>query len=368
MGKLQLLHTDYGQSPWLDNLTRRHLNDGTLRRLVENGIRGVTANPTIVARAIAGSADYDGQLASLTSAGRSIEDAYWELVVTDAIDALDQLRPVFDAADGRDGFVSVEVAPGIAGDSQATVAAATWLHQRISLPNLMVKIPATPEGIPVIEAMTAAGHSINVTLIFSLTSYAHVVDAYLAGLEKFVAGGGDPSHVHSVASFFVSRVDAEVDRRLDLLGTPDALALRGRAAIAQAKLVYRLFAERFSGERWGRLQRLGAHVQRPLWASMSTKDPSYPDTRYVDELIGRDTVSTLPEATILAFEDHGRLASTLATEVEESTEVIRRLAEVGMDMDEIGRSLTDQGVASFQHSFTDILAHLEVKTAALARR
>jgi transaldolase len=366
MSKLQLLHADYGQSPWLDNLTRGHLVDGTLQSMVDDGIRGVTANPTIIANAIASSSDYDGQLAALTSAGRSIEDAYWELVVTDAIDALILLRPLFEGPDGKDGFVSVEVPPGLARDTPATIAAATWLHHRIGMPNLLVKIPATPQGIPAIEAMTAAGHSINITLIFSLARYAEVIDAYLTGLESYTACGGDPTHVHSVASFFVSRVDTEVDRRLDDLGTADALALRGRAAIAQAKLAYQLFTERFSDDRWHHLQGLGARPQRPLWASTSTKDPGYPDTRYVDELIGRDTINTLPEQTIAAFEDHGRLANTLTEDVGESAEALDRLAAIGVDMDDVGRVLTDRGVATFQRSFEDILGRLEAKTAAVS--
>jgi transaldolase len=368
MGKLQLLHSEHGQSPWLDNLTRSHVSDGTLQRMVDDGIRGVTANPTIIANAISSSADYDEQFASLTSAGRPVEDAYWQLVMTDAVDALALLRPVFDAADGEDGFVSVEVAPGLAGNTQATVTAATWLQRRIGMPNLMVKIPATSQGIPAIETMTAAGHSINITLIFSLDRYAEVVEAYLRGLERFTAGGGDPAQVHSVASFFVSRVDTEVDRRLELLGTPDALTLRGRAGIAQAKLAYRLFTERFSSGRWRRLQRLGGHVQRPLWASTSTKNPSYRDTRYVDELIGRDTVNTLPEPTILAFEDHGRLGDTLKADVGESVEVIGRLTALGIDLDDVGRDLTEQGVSAFQRAFRDVLARLEARTAAPSRR
>lgn len=367
MSNLRLLHAEYGQSPWLDNLTRSQLRDGTLQRRIRDGIRGVTANPTIIAKAIASAADYDEQFAALTSAGCSVEDAYWDMVVTDAIDALTLLRPIFHGADGEDGFVSVEVAPGLARNTEATVTAARWLHHRIGMPNLLVKIPATREGIPAIRAMVAAGHSINITLLFSLARYAEVIDAYLTGLETYTASGGDPTHVHSVASFFVSRVDTEVDRRLDGIGTPDAQRLRGRAAIAQAKLAYQLFTERFSGERWQRLQSLGAHLQRPLWASTSTKDPSYLDTRYVDGLIGRDTINTLPEPTIAAFEDHGRLANTLTTDVGESTEVLDRLAAVGVDMDDVGRVLTDQGVAAFNRAYHDILAHLEPMTAAAGR-
>jgi transaldolase len=328
----------------------------------------VTANPTIFARAIEGSADYDEQFAELTAAGCPVEDAYWELVVADITAALAVLRPVHDAAGGTDGFVSVEVAPELARDTRATIVAARRLHQRIDEPNLFVKIPATAEGVPAIEAMIAEGRSINITLIFSLTRYAEVIEAHLAGLEAFTGRGGDPSTVHSVASFFVSRVDTEVDRRLAAIGTDEALALRGRAAVAQAKLAYRLFQERFSGPRWQRLADLGAHRQRPLWASTSTKNPAYHDTLYIDGLIGPDTVNTLPEQTIAAFEDHGRLARTLDAGVEEATEVMRRLAAVGVDMDDVGHTLEDEGVASFHDSFQHMLASLAVKAHQLSRR
>ena len=250
MTKLQRLYAQHGRSPWLDNLTRGYLRDGTLARMVADGIRGVTANPTIFAKAIDGSADYDEQFSSLTAAGWSVEDAYWELVVADITVALAVLRPVFDAADGTDGFVSVEVAPELARDTKATIDAARGLHQRVDQPNLFVKIPATAQGAPAVEAMIAEGRSINITLIFSLTRYAEVIEAYLSGLEAFTAGGGDPARVHSVASFFVSRVDTEVDQRLEAIGTDEALELRGQVAVAQAKLAYRLFTERFSGPRW----------------------------------------------------------------------------------------------------------------------
>lgn len=232
MTKLQRLYVEYGQSPWLDNLTRGYLRDGTLARMVADGIRGVTANPTIFAKAIEGSADYDEQFSSLTAAGWSVEDAYWELVVADITAALAVLRPVFDAADGTDGFVSVEVAPELARDTKATIDAARGLHHRVDQPNLFVKIPATAQGAPAVEAMIAEGRSINITLIFSLTRYAEVIEVYLSGLEAFTAGGGDPARVHSVASFFVSRVDTEVDQRLEAIGTDEALELRGLAAVA----------------------------------------------------------------------------------------------------------------------------------------
>ena len=362
MTKLQRLHAEHGQSPWLDDLTRRYLRDGTLARMVDQGIRGVTANPTIFARAIAGSTDYDAQFSSLVAAGCSVEDAYWELVVTDVTDALATLRPVFDASGGTDGFVSVEVAPELARDTAATISAARELHKRIDEPNLFVKIPATTEGVPAIEAMIAEGRSINITLIFSLARYAQVIEAYLAGLESLSAQGGDLSTVHSVASFFVSRVDSEVDSRLGAIGTDDALGLRGLAAIAQAKLAYRVFEERFRGPRWERLAALGAHLQRPLWASTSTKNPAYPDTLYVDSLIGPDTVTTLPEPTIAAYEDHGTLARTIDTGVDEAADVMRRLATVGIDMDHVGRTLESHGLESFHRSFQEVLAGLEAKT------
>ncbi|MGH8775285.1 MAG: transaldolase [Jiangellaceae bacterium] len=368
MTKLQRLYAEYGQSPWLDNLTRGYLRDGTLARLVVDGIRGVTANPTIFARAIEGSTDYDDQFSSLTEAGSSVDDAYWELVVADMGAALAVLRPVFDDADGTDGFVSVEVAPELARDTQATIDAARGLHQRIDQPNLFVKIPATAQGVPAVEAMIAEGRSINITLIFSLARYAEVIEAYLSGLEAFTAAGGDPAKVHSVASFFVSRVDTEVDQRLEGIGTDEALALRGQAAVAQAKLAYRLFRDKFSEQRWQRLAGRGAHPQRPLWASTSTKNPAYPDTRYVDELIGADTVNTLPEPTIAAFEDHGNLARTIDTGVDEAAEVMRGLAAAGIDMDDVGLTLEDKGVAGFHESFQEMLAGLGAKARQLSRR
>jgi transaldolase len=363
--RLQRLHEEYGQSPWLDNLTRPYLRDGTLARMVAAGIRGVTANPTIFARAIEGSAAYDDQFRSLIATGISVRDAYWELAVDDTVEALGVLRPIYDDSGGNDGFVSIEVAPELANDTGATISAASNLHQRIAHPNLFVKIPATAEGVPAIRDMIAQGRSINVTLIFSLSRYAEVIEAYLSGLEAFVARGGDPAQVHSVASFFVSRVDSEVDRRLTAIGTEEARLLSGRAAIAQAKLAYHLFASRFSGPRWQRLSDLGAHVQRPLWASTSTKNPSYPDTLYVDSLIGPDTVNTLPETTIAAFEDHGTLARTIDSGVDEAGEVIDGLGAIGVDMADVGKTLENLGVASFHESFVEVLNALDSKARRL---
>jgi transaldolase len=265
------------------------------------------------------------------------------------------LRPTYDRSGGGDGFVSVELAPALAHDTEASVQAARALHQRIAAPNLLVKIPATAEGVPAVRDAVAEGLSINVTLLFGLDRYEQVIDAYLQGLEAY---DGDLAGVHSVASFFVSRVDTEVDRRLEAIGTPAALALRGRAALAQAKLAYRLFQDRFSGPRWHALAARGARAQRPLWASTSTKNPAYPDTVYVDGLIGPDTITTLPEATIAAFEDHGTLAATVTRGVEDARATLEHLAEVGIDLHDVARALEDEGVAAFAKSYDGLLSLL----------
>jgi transaldolase len=364
MASLVDLYEVQGQSPWLDNLTRPSLRNGTIADLIARGLRGITANPTIVAKAIESSDAYDAQILDLRAAGRVRDDAYWELAVADVIDALTLLRPTFEASEGADGFVSIEVAPGLAHDARATITAARELHKRIGQPNLMVKIPATSAGVPAIEAMLAEGRSVNVTLIFSLSRYRQVLEAYLGGLEALADRGADLSVVHSVASFFVSRVDTEVDRRLETIGTEDALALRGRAAVAQAKLAYQLFREAHTGPRWDRLAAQGARVQRPLWASTSTKNPSYADTLYVDSLIGPNTVNTLPERTLQAFEDHGTLARMIDVEVSDAREVIRRLAHLGVDMENVGHTLEREGIAAFKAAFESVLGHLDAKTGA----
>lgn len=364
--KLQTLWQELGQSPWLDNLTRDQIRDGTLRLMMARGIRGVTANPTIFARAIEGSVEYDEQFRALIGAGKSVNAAYWDLVVDDVEHASSVLRPTFVASKGSDGFVSIEIDPDLAHDTAATVQAARDLHERIAAPNVFVKIPATAEGIPAIRAMTAEGRNINVTLIYSLARYAEVIDAYVSGLEALLAAGGDASVVRGVASFFVSRVDTEVDRRLDAIGTDRAKELRGKAAIAQAKLAYQMFRDRFRGERWDALEVGGARRQRPLWASTSTKDPAYRDTVYVESLIGPETVNTLPEATIGAFEDHGVLARTVDTHVEGAHAVMRDLAEVGVDIDAVGLTLEQEGIVSFQESFRGVLASLDAKARRLA--
>lgn len=362
MTKLHQLYADEGQSPWLDNLTRGHLRLGELHRLIAAGIRGVTSNPTIFAKAISGSTDYDDQFRDLIRDGATVTDAYWRMVIDDIEDALAQLRPIYDQSGGGDGFVSVELAPDLARDTARSIDAARALHERIDEPNLFVKIPATPVGVPAVRELTSEGRSINITLLFSLERYDEVIEAYLAGLEAYA---GDLASVHSVASFFVSRVDTEIDQRLEAIGTEEALELRGRAALAQAKLAYQMFRRRFSGPRWEALAVRGARVQRPLWASTSTKNPAYADTTYVDGLIGPDTINTLPEATIVAFEDHGTVATTVVSDVQDAQRTLERLEAIGVSMADVGRTLEDEGVAAFTKSFDDLLATLEVKRAAL---
>ena len=363
MTRLNDLWNEQQQSPWLDNLKRSYLTGGELSRRVESGIRGVTSNPTIFQKALSEADDYDRQFADLLKSS-NVESAYWALVSDDVRGALHVLRGVYDESDGTDGFVSLEVAPALAADTNGTITAARWLHETIDRPNLMVKIPATTEGVPAIRQMLAEGRNINITLIFSLSRYAEVIEAYLAGLESCE---GDLSHVASVASFFVSRVDTEVDRRLEAVGTPDALALRGQTAVAQAKLAYKLFRERFSGPRWEALAARGARVQRPLWASTSTKNPSYPDLLYVDSLIGPYTVNTLPDATIDAFLDHGRVARTVDLGVSEAERVITAVGDVGVDLGDVARTLEEEGVAAFTKSFDELLQALTDKANLLSR-
>lgn len=368
MTKLHQLYDTQGQSPWLDNLRRSFLRDGELAAWVDKGVRGVTSNPSIFQKAIAGSADYDDQFASGLERGLSVEDIYWELVVSDIEGALAVLRRIYDESDGLDGYVSVEVAPSLARDTAGTTTAARDLHERIDEPNLYVKIPGTAEGLPAIQQMISEGRSVNVTLLFSLSRYGEVIEAHQAGLEQLVASGATPEvvgRVSSVASFFVSRVDAEVDKRLDAIGTDEATALKGRAAVANARRAYALFLQRYSGPRWEALAAAGAKVQRPLWASTSTKDPSYPDTLYVDTLIGPDTVNTLPDATLEAFLDHGTVARTVDTADDEDLDLLDRLARVGIDLGDVTELLEKEGVAAFEASYDDLLGTLGEKAEQL---
>ncbi|MCB0977391.1 MAG: transaldolase [Acidimicrobiales bacterium] len=358
MTKLDDLYREQGQSPWLDNLRRDWIQDGTLADWVSRGIRGVTSNPSIFRKAIEGQEIYDDQFRSLVSGGMSVEDAYWELVITDIEDALAVLRPVHDSSSGEDGFVSIEVAPSLARDTEGTAEAARQLHERIAEPNLYVKIPGTAEGVPAIRQMVAEGRNINITLLFSLSRYEEIIEAYISGLE---AREGDLSNIVSVASFFVSRVDGAVDAQLDKIGTPEALALRGKVAVANAKLAYDLFLRRFSGPRWEALAARGARVQRPLWASTSTKNPDYSPTLYVDTLIAPDTVNTMPEGTLDDFEATGTLARTADDDLDAARQVLADLAAVGVDLDAVTNQLEIDGVTAFEAAFDELLASLRAK-------
>ncbi|HSH23180.1 MAG TPA: transaldolase [Acidimicrobiales bacterium] len=371
MATLHDLYHRCGQSPWLDDLRRDWLSDGTLERRVAEGIRGITSNPSILQKAMAAGTAYDDQFAQLAKDDCSATRAYWAMAVTDVADALDLLRPLYHDSDGGDGFVSLELAPDLAHDTAGSIDAARRFHTDIARPNLLVKIPGTAGGVPAVRQMVAEGCSINVTLIFSLPRYAEVMEAYLSGLEQLVAsdaGAASLHRVHSVASFFVSRVDTEVNRRLEAVGTAEALELRGRAAIAQAKLAYQLFRQTFSGPRWEALAARGARLQRPLWASTSTKDPELPDTLYVDSLIGPDTVTTMPVATLDAFIDHGSLGRTADEGLDEAEALWERLGEVGVDLNDVAQVLEDEGVAAFAKAFDQGISSLEDKVAELANR
>ena len=362
VNRLTDLVTVAGQSPWLDNLKREYIINGDFARVLASGIRGLTSNPTIFQKAIQGSALYDEQFHESIQRGLTTEETYWELVVSDIVGALDIFGPLYVSSSGLDGFVSVEVSPGLAQDMDGTVAAAQDLHDRIARPNVMIKVPATKACIPAIEEIISRGINVNVTLIFGLDRYQEVMDAYIRGVQRL--SKTDPSKVQdvaSVASFFISRVDSEIDKRLDVIGTPDALDLRGKAAIAQAKIAYEMFEKTFNSDAWRSLAKLGAQVQRPLWASTSTKNPSYPDTMYVDELIGPHSVNTLPDATMEAFSDHGSVAQTIMNDLDGARTVLDDLNRLGVDMTAIAHQLETDGVLSFQQSFTELLAVLEAK-------
>jgi transaldolase len=365
--RLRQLSTEHGQSPWLDNLQRSFVTNGTLARMIDSGIRGLTSNPTIFQKAIQGSSDYDSQFAECVSRGNTAVEAYWELVISDIHGALDAFSDMHRDSNGLDGYVSVEVDPRLAHDGTGTLAAARALDDRIDRDNVMIKIPATREGIPAIRQMIADGRHVNVTLIFGLDRYVDVMNAYIDGLEIRREAGLPVGGIASVASFFISRVDTEVDRRLESHGSPAALALRGTAAVNQAKLAYDSFVSTFSGPRWDALHRLGAMVQRPLWASTSTKNPAYPDTLYVDALIGPQTVNTLPDATVDAFADHGKLERTIDRDVATAREQWDALRGLGIDMDDVADQLEREGVASFVKSFDDLIDALEKKSTELGK-
>lgn len=360
--RLRDVHSVHGQSPWIDNLQRSYLTSGRLHELIRRGIRGLTSNPTIFQKAIENSSDYDEQFADALRNGRSVADAYWDLVLADIEAAAQVFAPVHEESDGIDGYVSVEVDPSLSHHAADTLTQARLLHDRLGRANVMIKIPATTECLGTIADMIAEGRSVNVTLIFGLDRYQQVMNAYLDGLERAHRDGRNLANVASVASFFISRVDSEVDRRLRERGRPD---LAGTTAVNQARLAYELFEETFSGSRWDALAAAGARVQRPLWASTSTKDPSYPDTKYVDALIGPRTVNTLPESTMEAFDDHGTLETTIDKHRDLAHEQWDELASIGVDMNDVADQLEREGVAAFQESFTSLLASLHNKAESL---
>jgi len=355
-----------GQSVWIDYLSRDLLETGELERMMrEDAVVGVTSNPTIFQKAIAGGNRYDEQLKEVLESGEDDpKEIFLQLSSRDIAAACDLLRKVWDEGKGLDGYVSWEVDPTLAYDRDATIAEARRLHEWIDRPNLYVKIPATEPGLAAIEEMISEGRNINVTLIFSLDRHKAVMEAYISGLERLVENGGDPSTVHSVASFFVSRVDTETDKRLDELGGHDEL--KGKLGIANAKLAYQNYLETFAGARWEALEAKGATKQRCLWASTSTKNPEYRDVMYVEELIGPDTVNTMPEETINAFQDHGEPAETLTQGIDEARRLLDDLAKAGVDYDDVVATLEEEGVQKFADSFAELLDGIRSKRRELA--
>jgi transaldolase/glucose-6-phosphate isomerase len=354
--------TSLGQSLWLDNIQRKQLENGELKAMIERGdIRGMTSNPSIFNNAIAKSKDYDAALTSLAWAGWDAQKIFWQLAIEDIRAACDLFAPLYEETNGGDGYVSLEVTPDVADDTEATIAQVEQIWARVRRPNLMVKIPATKAGIPAIRKAISVGINVNVTLIFSLKRYAEVMEAYLSGLEDHLAAGHSVGHIASVASFFVSRVDSKVDPKL-----PDGSPLKGKAAIANAKLAYDAYEQTFSTRRWENLQVKGARVQRPLWASTSTKNPDYPDTIYVDNLIGPDTVNTVPPATLDAFRDHGKAEVTITRNLEEAQEAIKQLEELGISMDVVTQELEVEGVKAFADAFEQLLKTIDERRSNAA--
>jgi transaldolase len=357
--------SELGQSVWIDSLSREWLRTGELKRLMdEDAVVGVTSNPTIFQKAMSEGDWYDEQLRALLAEEDDLKEIFFRLAFDDIREACDLMRQVWDVTEGQDGYVSLEVDPGLAFDTQGTIEQAQRFHEEIDRSNLYVKIPATEAGLPAIEEMIARGKSINVTLIFGLERYAAVAEAYIRGLERLVEAGGDLTTVTSVASFFVSRVDTEADKRLDEIGGHGHL--KGKLAIANAKLAYQRYKEIFSGERWDALVPHGASAQRCLWASTSTKNPAYRDVMYVEELIGPQTVNTMPKETIEAFQDHGEIRGvTLEEGLDEAREVFLELAKAGVDYDDVTRVLEEEGVQKFADSFDELIEGIAAKRAEL---
>jgi transaldolase len=356
--------SELGQSVWIDSLSREWLRTGELARMMdEDAVVGVTSNPTIFQKAMSEGGWYDDQLREVLAEEDDLKEIFLRLAFDDIREACDLLRPVWDGAEGLDGYVSLEVDPRLAHDTDGTIEEAQRFHETVDRPNLYVKIPATEAGLPAIEEMISRGKNINVTLIFGLERYAAVAEAYIRGLERLVEAGGDPSQVTSVASFFVSRVDKEADKRLDAIGGHDHL--KGRLAIANAKLAYQRYQEIFSGPRWEPLATKGATPQRCLWASTSTKNPEYRDVMYIEELIGPETVNTMPKETIEAFQDHGVVRLTLEEGLDEARQLFEELAAVGIDYEDVTRVLEEEGVQKFADSFDELLEGIAAKRGEL---
>ncbi|MGW0547386.1 transaldolase [Streptomyces altiplanensis] len=360
--------SDEGVAIWLDDLSRKRITSGNLAELIDQQhVVGVTTNPSIFQKAISQGDGYDQQLSDLAAREVTVEEAIRMITTADVRDAADILRPVFDATGGQDGRVSIEVDPRLAHNTKATTAEARQLAWLVDRPNTLIKIPATEAGIPAIAETIGLGISVNVTLIFSLERYRKVMDAYLTGLEKAKAAGLDLSEIHSVASFFVSRVDTEIDKRLDGIGTDEAKALKGKAALANARLAYQAYEEVFSSDRWAALDRAGANKQRPLWASTGVKDPAYKDTLYVEDLVAPGTVNTMPEATLEATADHGTITgNTIAGTYEQARAELDAVEKLGISYDDVVQLLEDEGVDKFEASWNDLLKSTEAELKRLA--
>jgi transaldolase len=357
---------ELGQSIWLDYLRRGMLRSGELDRLIAAGLRGMTSNPTIFEQAI-GSTDYDEALAELAGSSRSDAEIFEVLAVEDVRGAADHFRPVYDRTDGADGFVSLEVSPGLARDTRGTIAEAERLWRAVDRPNVMIKIPGTEEGWPAIERCLTQGININITLLFSVEHYLKVAEAYLAALEARLSSSEPVGRLASVASFFVSRVDTEVDARLEAIGRPEAEELAGTIGIANARLAYAEFERITATDRWRRLAAKGAKVQRPLWASTGTKNPAYSDVLYLDQLIGRDTINTVPPDTLRKFEEHGTVAPTLSGHEDAARTRMERLGRVGVDFDDVTRVLEDEGIEKFSKSYAALVGAIGRKREALRK-
>ena len=364
-----LLAAEHGQSIWLDNITRGMIREGQLEKLIEeDGISGVTSNPAIFNKAMTQGNDYDDQIRRLSEEGKTATEIFEIMAIDDIQDACDLFRPAHDRTNGTDGFVSLEVNPHLARDTQGTIDEAMRLWEAVSRPNVLIKIPGTPEGLPAIQSCLASGINVNITLLFSLEAYENVMNAHLAAMEERLRRGDPVASVASVASFFLSRIDTKVDKQLDAIkdgNAEEAAALRGKAAIASARIAYQMWKKAYSGSRWETLETTGARFQKPLWASTSTKDPTYPDVMYVETLIGPHTINTLPDQTVDAFRDHGKVAETLDSDLTGQQGILDRLQNIGVSMKQVTDELVDEGVAKFSEPFDQLIEALEEKRKSL---